>query len=100
MVASRLVEYEVWTRLNARGLGARHGNAASAVLARFDFVELSPAVLGRTLEPFPVPLRTLDALHLASIEYLRGQRAGIELASYDERMLAGARALGVRVYAI
>ncbi|MDE0026769.1 MAG: hypothetical protein OXP69_20345 [Spirochaetaceae bacterium] len=39
--------------------------------------------------------RTLDALHLASIEFLRSQGQFIELASYDGRMLAIARALDV-----
>jgi type IV pilus assembly protein PilB len=30
-------------------------------------------VLARALEPFPVPLRTLDALHLAAVAFLRGR---------------------------
>ena len=98
LVASRLLEYELWTRLNARGLGRRHGEPARALLARVDLVELTPQVLARALEPFPIAVRTLDALHLASIEYLRGQRAVVELASYDERLLAGARALNVPHY--
>ena len=41
--------------------------------------------------------RTLDALHLASIEFLRGQRQEVTLASYDLRMLAVARKLGIPV---
>ena len=39
--------------------------------------------------------RTLDALHLASLEFLRSQGQSVEFASYDGRMLAVARALGV-----
>jgi len=50
------------------------------------------------LEPFPVPVRTLDGLHLASIEFLRGRRQTVELASYDERLLAAARALHIPLY--
>ena len=42
-------------------------------------------------------VRTLDALHLASIEFLRGQRQEVTLASYDLRMLAVARKLGIPV---
>ncbi len=34
LVASRLIQYEIWTRLNARGLGASHGDAARDLLAR------------------------------------------------------------------
>ena len=40
-------------------------------------------------------MRTLDALHLASVEFLRAQGQAVELASYDERMLAAGRALRI-----
>jgi hypothetical protein len=95
LVASRLVEYETWTRLHSRRLARSHGSAARELLARVSLLELSPLVLARALEAFPVPVRTLDALHLASIEYLRAQRLEIRLASYDERMLAVGRRLGI-----
>jgi hypothetical protein len=61
-------------------------------------IELAAPVLARALEPFPIPVRTLDALHLASIEFLRERRQPIELASYDDRLLAAAHALGIRPY--
>jgi hypothetical protein len=57
-------------------------------------VELTPGVLARALGPFPVPVRTLDALHLASLRYLLDQGQKVALASYDRRLLA-ARALGI-----
>jgi hypothetical protein len=95
LVASRLLEYEVWHRLNARGLGKSHGEEARALIGRVAFLELSPPVLSRALEPFPTPVRTLDALHLASIEFLRGRGQRIALSSYDDRLLGAARALGV-----
>jgi predicted nucleic acid-binding protein len=95
LVASRLLEYEVWARLNARGLGASHGESARRLVDRLALVELLPNVLARALEPFPTPVRTLDALHLATIEFVRSRSRGIELASYDERLKAGARALGI-----
>ena len=86
LIASRLVEYEVWNRIHARRLAESHGEAARQLLARVSMVELSPLALRRALEPFPGPLRTLDALHLASVEYLRGQRLRVTLATYDARM--------------
>lgn len=95
LVSSRLLEYELWTRLHARGLERSHGEAARALSARVAFLELSPPVLARALEPFSVPVRTLDALHLASAEFLRAQRQPVELASYDERMLEAARSMGL-----
>lgn len=58
--------------------------------------KLVQPVLARALEPFPVPVRTLDALHLASLAFLRSQGVSIELASYDERMLEAARKMKIR----
>ena len=54
-------------------------------------------MLARALEPWSVPLRTLDALHLAAVEYLCRQGEPIELASDDNRVLAAARALTIPV---
>jgi predicted nucleic acid-binding protein len=97
LVSSRLLEYELWTRLHARRLGASHGEEARALLARVTFVELTPPVLTRALEPWPVPLRTLDALHLASMAWVIAQRQSVALASYDERQIAVASALGFQI---
>ena len=100
LVASRLLEYEVWNRLNARGLGRSHGEEARALIGRVALLELMPPVLGRALEPFPMPVRTLDALHLASLEFLRGRGQRLELASYDERLLSAARAMEISLLAL
>jgi predicted nucleic acid-binding protein len=98
LVASRLVEYEVWNRVNARGLSRSHGEEVRALIGRLSLIELAPSVLGRALEPFPVPIRTLDALHLASVEFLRDRGQHVELASFDERLLAAARALRIPIF--
>ena len=98
LVASRLMEYEVWTRLHARGLAESHGEAARGLIGRVALLELSPPVLARSLAAFPVPVRTLDALHLASCDYLRNQGQSVSLASYDHRMTTAARALAMPVY--
>jgi predicted nucleic acid-binding protein len=100
LVSSRLLEYEVWTRLHARRLGGSHGEAARRLVERLAILEMLPDVLARAIEPFPAPLRTLDALHLASIEFLRGRGQKVELASYDDRQLAAARLLGITVASI
>jgi predicted nucleic acid-binding protein len=100
LVASRLLEYELWVRLNARGLGASHGESARRLVERLALLELVPAVLARALEPFPAPVRTLDALHLASIVFLREHGQTIELASYDARLNVAARGLGIPLAAI
>jgi predicted nucleic acid-binding protein len=72
LVSSRLLEYEVWNRIHGRGLSSTHGEDVRALLARLSFLELAAPVLARALEPFPTTVRTLDALHLASVEFLRG----------------------------
>lgn len=98
VLSSRLLEYEIWTHVNGRRLVPTHGDAVRALLAEVAFIELTPTVLARALEPFPLPIRTLDALHLASLEFVRAQRQSVRLASYDERMLEVARTLGITVF--
>jgi predicted nucleic acid-binding protein len=100
LIASRLLEYELWNRINARGLSRSHGEEARSLIGRVALIEMAPQVLARALEPFPIPLRTLDALHVASLEFLRANGLTIKLASYDERMLAAARALRVPLFAL
>jgi len=95
LVSSRLLQYEIWTRVNARGAARSHGDAVRELLARVSFVELIPSVLSRALEPFPAPVRTLDALHLASLHYLIDAKQRVALATFDERMRRAAEALGV-----
>lgn len=95
LISSRLLEYEVWVRVNRRGLGGSRGEAARTLLDRVFLVEFTPAVLARALDPFPTAVRTLDALHLASIEFLRAEKQSVQLASYDARMIAAAKALKI-----
>jgi len=95
LVASRVLEYEAWTRIHARGLTASHSELLRALLARLGFLELSPPVLARALEPFPLPVRTLDALHLASMDFLRERHQQVTLAAYDVRLVDAARRIGI-----
>jgi hypothetical protein len=61
-------------------------------------MDLTQPILARALEPFPISVRTLDALHLATIEFLRERGQEIDLASFDKRLMAGALALGIPLY--
>ena len=97
MISSRLLEYEIWTRLHARRLSRSHGDLARALLLRLDLLELAPPVVERALEPFPTSVRTLDALHLASIDFLRVRGVAVRLASYDARLNAAAAAMDVEL---
>ena len=91
LVSSRLLEYELWTRVNARGLAKSHEEQVRGLLGRLAFLELARPVLERALERFAKPVRTLDALHLASMDFLRRQGQSVTLASYDDRLVAAAR---------
>jgi uncharacterized protein len=100
LIASRLLEYEVWTRLHALKLGRSHADEARLLVGRVALIELAPPVLERALAPFPVIVRTLDALHLATIDFLRARGQDMELATYDERLAAAARAMGIALVAL
>jgi hypothetical protein len=98
LISSRLLEYEIWTRIHARKLSGTHADEVRSLLSRIALVELSTPVLARALEPFPKPVRTLDALHLASMDFLRTQGQRISVAAYDDRLLDAARALRIPIY--
>jgi hypothetical protein len=100
LVSSRLLEYELWNRIHARGLTASHSEAARDVLGRVAMLEMLRPILQRATEPFPVTLRTLDALHLASIDFLRSQGVKVRLASYDERQLKAAARLEIPIHGL
>jgi uncharacterized protein len=100
LVSSRLLEYEVWTRIHARRLAQSHDELARLLIGRLALLELAPPVLARALEPFPTHVRTLDALHLASMEFLRERGQKVRLASYDSRMLEAARRLKIPIYSL
>jgi uncharacterized protein len=98
LVSSRLTVYETWVRLNDRRLAVSHGNLAREALGRLAIVELSALVLERALEPFPAPVRALDALHLATLAFLTSQRQRLKLATYDLRMADAATRLGFELH--
>ena len=95
VVSSRLLECEVWNRINARRLQDSHGDAVRGLIGRIAMIKMVPPVLRRAVEPFPAPVRTLDAIHLAPIEFIRAQGVSVQLASYDERLVGTARLLGI-----
>ena len=98
LVSSRLLEYEVLTRVHTRKLARSHSEAARALVSRVALLELVSPVLTRALEPFPKPVRTLDALHLASAEFLSERQPAIRLATYDSGQATAARAMGITLY--
>ena len=96
--ASRLLEYEVWVTLHSRGFAETHSVTATDLIAGVNLLELSEAVLARALEPVPAPLRTLDALHLATVHHLHRHGQPVRLATYDRHMAGVARLMGFPLY--
>jgi uncharacterized protein len=84
-------------RIHGRDLTRSHGDLVRLLLARVSLIELDPVVLGRAAHPFPTPVRTLDALHLASASWLRERGGEVRLATYDRRLAKSARAMGLDV---
>lgn len=100
LVSSRLLEYELWCRVHSRGLARSHAEPVRELLSRVGFIELLRPTLERAIESFPVPVRTLDAIHLASLEFLRAQGQEVQLASYDQRQLAAAKKLKIETLSL
>jgi predicted nucleic acid-binding protein len=101
LVSSRLLTYELRVRLHARPrLPAAVLGAADELVAHVTLVELGQDVLARALEPFPVPVRALEALHLATMVFLRERAGELDLATYDRRLGAAAQALGFELRAV
>jgi uncharacterized protein len=98
LVSSRLLECEVWNRVNAHQLQNSHGDAVRNLIGRVAMIEMVGPVLARALQPFPVAVRTLDAIHLSALEFVRAQKQNVQLASYDERLLSVARLLRISIW--
>jgi hypothetical protein len=69
-----------------------------AAAAHWHILRLDAGMVDRARRPFPAePIRTLDALHLASALVARAAVPGLALLSLDERLRASAKGLGFAV---
>ena len=67
--------------------------------ARWAILEISPEVASRAEQAFPAePVRTLDAIHLASALLLRHSVPDLVVVSTDERIRANASQLGLEIF--
>ena len=109
--ADRVVSSSLTALECARGLlRARHGRRLKSaeelaalqlldVVGRgWDVLDLSERVLARARESFPVePVRSLDALHLATATLFRDALGPLTILSFDERVRDNAPGLGLGV---
>lgn len=95
LVASALVRTEVPRAV------LPHGDAAVAraqvVLALVDLIRVNDQILREAGALLPPEVRSLDAIHLATVVHLRQDVS--TLITYDARMAAAARALKIRTAA-
>lgn len=70
----------------------------ATVSAHWTLLRVGPEVVERARQPFPgAPIRTLDAIHLASSLVARSAIAGLGLLSLDARVRGVAELLGIKV---
>ena len=108
-VTSGLTEVECLRTLDRR---ARQGRLEEADLAerrgltlelleRIDLVEVGPSVLRRARDPFPTPLGTLDAIHLATaLLWAASRREPVTVATHDAELARAARSMGLGVVGV
>ena len=109
LVSSELVAVEsarTIDRLRLQGSltseeAAARVRAVNDWLEAIDLVLLRPPVLSRASEPMPMPLGTLDALHLATALIWRDRMGPLPtLATHDTALGLAARAFGFDVRGI
>ena len=67
-------------------------------LEAVDLVLLQRPILSRASEPFPIPLGTLDAVHLATALVWRDRtQQELVMATHDDGLAIAARAFGIQV---
>ena len=94
LTSSQLLTFEVHVALHRMERWNDQGHHAQSVLDQLTIIPLTDEALDRARQPFPIPLRTLDALHLASASFLRAQGEFVSIATYDQHLAAAARSLG------
>ena len=104
-VSSALAEVEVLRTLDRLRVRAeltpeetadRRGTAYR-LLEAVSLADVSTPILRRAADPFPTPLSTLDAIHLATALAWRDARREVVMATHDAQLALAARACGFEV---
>lgn len=109
LVSNELIAVEsarTLDRLRLKGMlttdeAATRLRAVNEWLEAMDLVLLRPPVLSRACEPMPMPLGTLDALHLATALIWRDRIGPLPtVATHDSALGGAARAFGFDVLGV
>jgi hypothetical protein len=69
-----------------------------AAASHWHTLRVAPEIVDRARQPFPgEPIRTLDAIHLASVLTVRTAIAGLKLLSLDDHVRKAAKKLGLEL---
>lgn len=85
---------------NERRLTAVEASQLKKLLARttiaWELLDITSEIRGRAGEPFPIePVRTLDAIHLATALHFARAFPGLAVLTFDDRILANLDPLGL-----
>lgn len=106
---SELTMVEAFRAIDRERLSKRLDDNQVADLMQFvfslrhsaDLVEITPAILKKASEPFPVLIDTLDAIHLGTARFLRDSLGSeIHFLTHDQRQGIAARAVGFDVIGV
>jgi predicted nucleic acid-binding protein len=98
LISSRLLEYETWVTLHREQLGSTHADVLAGLLDRIALIEPIRPVVEALFKPLAKGLRTLDAIHLASMLFLNENAQDVRLATYDRRLAGIAKDAGIALY--
>jgi predicted nucleic acid-binding protein len=83
--------------LNESEAADRRAHLADAA-SHWQIMRIAAEIVDRARQPFPEePIRTMDAIHIASALTARTGVAGLKLLSLDDRVRRSARKLGLQV---
>jgi predicted nucleic acid-binding protein len=72
-------------------------SVVTTVMSRARIAEFSPTLVRRAGYPMPMPLKTLDAIHLVTAMWWREQAGEIVFATHDVQLARAGRALDFHV---
>jgi predicted nucleic acid-binding protein len=108
-VTSELAEVECLRtidRYQQRGLvspddAAPRREAVYRLMEEMEVIGVTSAVLRRASQPMPIPLGTLDAIHLATAQLVQETRQSeLVLATHDNALALAARATGFPIIGV
>jgi predicted nucleic acid-binding protein len=99
IVASRLTDLETRVRAARHGKDSQQQAAIDFITSRVTFIEIDRRSVELLYRDIPPGLRTLDAIHLATLAYLNSGPRTVPLATYDRRLAAIAESFGFTVLA-